>query len=92
VAVDIQISPDSRQAVVTGESSGANGLANFATISYGVTHGPRLWVRRYNGPDGISDSASAVAVSPTGSAAFVVGDSDSIERHTDYATVAYRLR
>jgi outer membrane protein assembly factor BamB len=92
VAFDVDISPDSRQAIVTGRSWSAKGRSNFATISYGVTHGPRLWVSRYDGPDSISDSASAVAISPTGSRAFVVGDSDSIDRHTDYATVAYSLR
>ena len=90
--VDVEISPDSGQAIVTGTSSGAKGLADFVTISYGLTHGPRLWVRRYDGPDGISDNASAVAIGPTGSRAFVVGASDSIDRHSDYATVCYRLR
>jgi hypothetical protein len=89
---DVDISPDSSQAIVTGKSWTAKGGYNFATIAYGVTHGPRLWVRRYDGPDGLYDSPSAVAISPTGSRAFVVGDSDSIDRHTDYLTVAYSLR
>jgi DNA-binding beta-propeller fold protein YncE len=92
IGVDVEISPDSRQAVVTGRTPGAKGLDDLATISYGVTHGPTLWVRRYDGPYGASDIAAAVAMSPTGSRAFVIGDSDSIDRHTDYVTVAYSLR
>jgi hypothetical protein len=92
IGVDVEISRDSRQAVVTGTTPGAKGLSDLATISYGVTHGPTLWVRRYDGADDESDSAAAVAMSPLGSRTFVVGDSGIIDRHTDYVTVAYSLR
>jgi hypothetical protein len=64
LGTDVAISPDSSQAIVTGRSWAAKGRYNFATIAYGLTHGRRLWVRRYDGPDGIFDSASAVAISP----------------------------
>jgi TolB-like protein len=91
-STDVEISPDSSHALVTGASWSATHGYNFATISYGVTHGPTQWIRRYDGPDGLTDKASAVAIGPKGSRAFVVGDSDSVDRLTDYLTVAYDLR
>jgi hypothetical protein len=91
-STDVEISPDSSQAIVTGASWSASHGYDFATVAYGLTHGPRRWVRRYDGPDGLTDAASAVAVGPSGSRAFVTGDSDSVDRLTDYLTVAYSLR
>jgi hypothetical protein len=91
-ASDVAISPDSRQAIVTGETSAAKDGNDVATIAYGLTHGPRLWVRRYNGPDSLSDSASTVAIGPTGSSAYVAGKSDGIVRNDDYLTIAYSLK
>jgi len=91
-ASDIAISPDSRQAIVTGETSAAKQGYDFATIAYGLTHGPRLWVRRYDGPDSLSDNASTVAIGPTGSSAYVAGESDGIVRNDDYLTIRYSLK
>jgi len=91
-ASDVAISPDSRQAIVTGGTSAAKHGYDFATIAYGLTHGPRLWVRRYDGPDNLSDSASTVAIDPTGSRAYVAGKSDGNVRNDDYLTIAYSLK
>jgi hypothetical protein len=77
---------------VTGGTSAAKHGYDFATIAYGLTHGPRLWVRRYDGPDNLSDSASTVAIGPTGSRAYVAGKSDDIVRNDDYLTIAYSLK
>ena len=54
--------------------------------------GSQLWVSRYNGPaSGVSarDAASSVAVSPSGNAVYVTGDSNGTSSRQDYATVAY---
>jgi hypothetical protein len=92
IAFDVAISRDSRKAIVTGGSWAPTKGYDFATIAYGVTNGPRLWVRRYDGPDSLSDVAYSVAISPNGSTAFVVGKSDSDVHLDDYLTIAYSLK
>jgi WD40 repeat protein len=52
--------------------------------------GARVWVSRYNGPGGSSDSATSMAVSPDGGTVFVTGFSAGVTSDFDYATVAYR--
>ncbi len=54
--------------------------------------GARLWLSRYAGPGRAGDKASAVAVSPRGTSAFVTGTfglSALPGRQEDYGTVAY---
>jgi hypothetical protein len=92
LAFDVAISGDSRTAIVTGGSWAATKGYDFATIAYGTTNGLRLWVRRYDGPDSLSDVAYSVTISPDDSTAFVVGKSDSDIHLDDYLTVAYSLK
>ena len=93
LAFDVAITRDSGKAIVTGQSWAVRAKGNdVATIAYGVTHGPRLWVRRYDGPDSLSDRGAAVTIAPNGSTAFVVGTSESDVYFDDYLTIAYRLK
>ncbi len=51
--------------------------------------GAQLWVKRYNGPGKMFDSAYSVAVSPGGNRVFVTGESFGNGSREDYATIAY---
>src|SRR5262249_42627749 len=47
------------------------------------------WIRRYNDPSNVADSAAAVAVSPTTGTVFVTGSGAASIAPGDYTTVAY---
>ena len=70
---DIGVSPDGSRVFVTGTSYRYGGDdGNFTTVAY-TGAGNELWSRRYDGPASGDDVASALAVSPDGSAVFVTG-------------------
>src|SRR2546429_138366 len=55
------ISPDGSKVFVTGGSWGpGQSSQDFATVAYDAAAGTQLWLRRYNGPHGCCDSASAL--------------------------------
>ncbi|HEX9235597.1 MAG TPA: hypothetical protein VF972_04905, partial [Actinomycetota bacterium] len=65
---------------ITGDRLGARSPA---------AGGTQVWTARYDGPaHGGVDSATAVAVSPNGSAVYVTGASDTELHDSDYATEA----
>jgi outer membrane protein assembly factor BamB len=75
---------------VTGYSQGIT-APGFATIAYNATTGAQSWARRYNGRDWGGDHyayARSLAISPTGNAVFVTGESAG-DGTNDYTTVAY---
>jgi outer membrane protein assembly factor BamB len=83
-AQSVAVSPDGSTVFVTGNvDDGALGI-DYATVAYDAATGAQKWVRTYNGPGNSDDSATAVAVSPTGGAVFVTGSSGSAA-----ATIAY---
>jgi len=84
----IAVSPDGSAVFVTGRSMGSNELFNYATVAYAAASGQRLWHARY-GQDG---SASALGVSPDGSAVFVTGTDVGLTGDQAYATVTYDAR
>jgi hypothetical protein len=88
-ATAVGVSPDGSKVYVTGSSYGAALNADFATIAYNASTGARVWVKRYNGPAGGNDGATAMTVSPDGSRVFVTGPSWGESSGDDYATVAY---
>jgi uncharacterized delta-60 repeat protein len=67
---------------VTGQSYGADGDTDYATIKYDST-GQEQWVMRYNGPGNLFDFAFAMAVDVSANV-YVTGESD-----TDYTTIKY---
>jgi hypothetical protein len=82
IAVD-----DSGYVYVTGRSSGAGTLDDYATIKY-YPNGDTAWVRRYNGPTSIWDEAAGIAVDDSGNV-YVTGQSEGSGTNLDYATIKY---
>ena len=68
---------------VTGQSYGAGGDTDYATIKYDSA-GQEQWVIRYNGPGNPFDFAFAMAVDASANV-YVTGESDA-----DYTTIKYR--
>jgi hypothetical protein len=69
-------------------------LVVLVTTANGAAAAPgsRKWLAFYNGPNGLDDSANAVAVAPDGGAVFVTGTSyntTTFPSETDITTVAY---
>jgi Rieske Fe-S protein len=59
---------DSGNVYVTGDSKGEvepNYLPDYATIKY-LPNGDTAWVRRYDGPEGSMDMATALAIDGSG--------------------------
>ena len=73
---------------VTGKSAGNGTDDDVVTIKY-YPDGDTAWVRRYDGPQSRSDSASAIAVDDSGNV-YVTGFCDAGGFNTgDYATIKY---
>jgi outer membrane protein assembly factor BamB len=88
-ATDVGVSPDGSVVFVTGTSYARDTIEDFATAALDAATGTTLWTNRYNGPGDDNDGPRALAVSPDGSAVYVMGPSrGSTGRVTD-ATVAY---
>jgi len=87
----LEVSPDGTTLFVMGYGDGPTNYRDYTTVAYSAFTGARLWAKRYDGPEGIDDFPSALAVSPDGSAVFVTGGIDW-PNERDYATVAYAAR
>ena len=85
---DLGVSPDGAQVFMTGTTYGSTGY-DYLTAAYDATNGTEVWVRLYHGPPDYDDIASALGVSPDGSAVFVTGSSFGRTSNLDYATLAY---
>ena len=73
---------------MTGQSQGVSTGDDAATIAYDASTGERLWIDRYDGPDGQNDGGIAIAASSDGTKVFVAG-SDTASGASDFATIAY---
>lgn len=76
---------ESGNVVVTGDSTGSDGYANFATIAYSSAGTP-LWTNYYDWKPNANDSARAVAAAPNGNL-IVTGRSGV--GYSDFVTIAY---
>ncbi len=72
---------------VTGYSTGLLVLSDYTTIKYDP-NGNQLWVSHYNGPAGLHDKASAIAVDNLGNV-YVTGSSVGLLTLGDIATIKY---
>jgi hypothetical protein len=82
IAVD-----DSGYVYVTGYSESTGTYQDYATIKYDSS-GNEIWVRRYNGPNGGTDEANALALDHSGNV-YVTGYSGGGLLGMDYATMKY---
>jgi hypothetical protein len=82
------VSPDGATVYMTGASVGEDTGKDFATIAWDTSTREPRWIRRYDAASR-ADAATAVVLSPDGSAVFVTGRSVVPGGHADYATVAY---
>lgn len=86
-ANSVAVSPTGNMVFVTGSSTGADNLYDYATVAYNATTGQQVWVKHYNGALGLGDNqAFSVAVSPPGGTVYVTGSGDA---DSNYATIAY---
>jgi uncharacterized delta-60 repeat protein len=74
--------------VVTGESPGTGGSADYYTAKYAAADGALLWEKRYNGPGNGNDYAFSVAVDASGNVV-VTGQSFGNGTGNDYYTAKY---
>jgi uncharacterized delta-60 repeat protein len=72
--------------IVTGESVGANGGVQYATVKYSAA-GSQMWQKRW-GPNTFVSSPRAMAVDSSGNI-YVTGTSGSDIELMDYATIKY---
>ena len=86
LALDVVATADA--VFVTGSSEGVSSGGDVATIAYDADTGMRLWVERFDGPDGGDDAGVAIAASSDEAEVFVAG-SDLAAGSTDFATIAY---
>ena len=88
-ATAIAASPSGGTVFVTGDTTGSQTPADYATVAYDAATGAQLWASRYDGPGNGSDGTGAIAVSPDGTRVFVTGSSQGSGTSADYATIAY---
>ncbi len=87
-AAALGVSPDGSTVFVTGRDQTSFVDSTYATVAYDAATGTTLWVARYSDADG-ANLATALGVSPDGSAVFVTGRSRAGSGASHYATVAY---
>jgi uncharacterized delta-60 repeat protein len=73
--------------IVTGFRTGTGNQYDFVTIKY-APDGTRKWVKQYDGPDGGSDIARAIAVDSNNNV-YVTGPSKGDGTNFDYCLVKY---
>jgi hypothetical protein len=92
----LAVSPDRTKVVVTGPSTHnldtSTGLNyDYATLAYDTSTGTRVWVRTFDGPDGLDDQPAAIAIAPDSSQVIVTGYSTATSTKADFLTIAYTL-
>lgn len=88
-AATLAVSPDGRTLFVTGAARGRAAGEDCATVGYDATTGSEIWTARYDGPASGDDRARAIAVSPDGTAVFVVAESEGLDAWDESITIVY---
>ena len=84
----VKVSPDGSKVFVTGSSSLAYDLTDFATIALDASLGTGLWVARFDSEFHDYDSPFGLGVSPDSQSVYVTGESVEYGEG-DYMTVGY---
>lgn len=84
----IAVDSDGSHVYVTGKSMGLGTAGDYATLAYRASDGGILWLRRYDGNQGV-DAATAMGVSPDGRKVFVTRRSAVPGLGFGLATIAY---
>jgi DNA-binding beta-propeller fold protein YncE len=90
LAFAVGVSPGGSRVFVAGTSSGGATGDDMAVVAYDAASGAERWRARYDGGVGQGDTATDLAVSPTGTRVYVTGRSSGTGFDEDYATLAYR--
>jgi len=85
------VSPDGATLVVTGNSDGAGGDSDYATIAYDPATGAQKWVALRGGTADSLDIAQGVTVTPDSSHVIITGFVDNSESRRDYQSIAYSI-
>jgi DNA-binding beta-propeller fold protein YncE len=89
----VAVSPDGSTVYVTGGVMASLGDEEYATVAYQAATGTMRWAQVQNGTNGSfgdDSAATALAVSPDGSAVFVTGlAQDPLTQPSFYTTIAY---
>lgn len=85
----LTVSPDGARLYIVGWSAGASSKDDYLTIAYDAATGAQAWLDRYDGPAGLWDEATSVAVNRDGSRLYITGGSFGLASAYDYATIAY---
>ena len=88
-AAALAVGPDGTRVYVTGHSTGSGTSKDIATVAYRSTTGETAWKMRYDGPAGLKDRGTGIAVSPDGSSVFAAGSSEHATDQYDKVTIAY---
>ena len=88
-AVSIVASPDGANVYVTGFSRKPGQRADYLTVAMDVVTGEMTWHKRYNGPNDLWDTPSALVTSPDSSTLFVTGTIEGEIPDADFSTIAY---
>jgi DNA-binding beta-propeller fold protein YncE len=84
------VSRDASTLYVSGTDGFGCCISVYFTIAYDTVTGARHWVRRFPKPeDSNNNFANSIAVSPDGSAVFVTGYNDYLDRTHHFTTIAY---
>ena len=85
------VSPDGATLVVTGNSDGVGGGADYATVAYDPLTGAQRWVALHGGSANTLDIAQGVTVTADSGQVIITGFLESSESRRDYETIAYSM-
>lgn len=86
---DVAVDPTGHRVAVAGVVRDRATDSDRVTAVYEASSGEPLWTHRYDGHQGGSDEAKAVAFGPAGAGVYVTGTASTPDNETDAATTAF---